>query len=63
MSGTLLGLRHTVINKIDLGLVFIYLVAQTVKKICLQCKTPEFDPWVRKVSQKREQQPTPVFFP
>ena len=38
------------------------LVAQTVK-ICLQCKRPRFDPWIRKLTWRREWQPTPVFLP
>ena len=38
------------------------LVAQTVK-ICLQCKRPRFDPWIRKMPWRREWQPTPVFLP
>jgi len=37
------------------------LVAQMVK-ICLQCRRPRFDPWVRKI-WRREWQPTPVFLP
>ena len=38
------------------------LVAQTVK-ICLQCKRPRCDPWIRKMPWRREWQPTPVFLP
>ena len=30
---------------------------------CLQCRWPEFDPWVRKISCRRKCQPTPVFLP
>ena len=33
------------------------------KRICLQCRRPEFDPWVRKIPWRREWQPTPVFLP
>ena len=33
------------------------------KRICLQCRRPGFDPWVRKISWRREWQPTPVFLP
>ena len=33
------------------------------KEICLQCRRPEFDPWVRKIPWRREWQPTPVFLP
>ena len=32
-------------------------------RICLQCRRPEFDPQVRKIPWRREQQPTPVFLP
>ena len=32
-------------------------------KICLQCRRPEFNPWVRKLPCRREWQPTPVFLP
>ena len=28
-----------------------------------QCQRPGFDPWVRKIPQRREWQPTPVFLP
>ena len=31
--------------------------------ICLQCRRSGFDPWVRKIPWRREQQPTPVFLP
>ena len=29
--------------------------------ICLQCRKPRFDPWVGKISWRREWLPTPVF--
>ena len=32
-------------------------------RICLQCKRPGFDPWVRKIPWRRPWQPTPVFLP
>jgi len=32
-------------------------------RICLQCRRPEFDSWVRKISFRREWQPIPVFLP
>ena len=32
-------------------------------RICLQCRRPEFDPWVGKIPWKRERLPTPVFLP
>ena len=31
--------------------------------ICLQCRRPEFDPWVGKFPWRREWQPTLVFLP
>ena len=39
------------------------LVAQIVKRICLQCGRPRFDPRVRKILWRREWLPTPVFLP
>ena len=33
------------------------------KSICLQCGRPGFNPWVGKISWRREWQPTPVFLP
>ena len=32
-------------------------------RICLQCRTPKFDPWVGKIPWRREWLPTPVFLP
>ena len=32
-------------------------------RICLQCRIPGFDLWVREIPQRREWQPTPVFLP
>ena len=37
------------------------LIAQLIKK-CLQCKKPRFDSWVRKILQRRDRLPTPVFW-
>ena len=37
------------------------LVAQ--QRICLQCRRPGCNPWVGKIPWRREQLPTPVFFP
>ena len=33
------------------------------QRICLQCRTPEFDPWIGKMPWRREWLPTPVFLP
>ena len=33
------------------------------KRICLQCRRPGFNPWVRKIPWRRKWQPTPVFLP
>ena len=30
---------------------------------CLQCKRPEFNPWVRKLPYRRKWLPSPVFLP
>ena len=38
------------------------LVTQMVN-VCLQCRRPRFNPWVRKIPCRREWQPTPVFLP
>ena len=32
-------------------------------RVCLQCRRPRFDPWVRKISWRKEWLPTPVFLP
>ena len=41
---------------------WVSLVAQLVKKkICLQCGRPGFNPWVGKISWRRDRLPTPVF--
>jgi len=32
-------------------------------RISLQCRRPEFNPWVGKISWRREWLPTPVFLP
>ena len=31
------------------------------QRICLQCRSPGFSPWVRKIPWRREWQPTPAF--
>ena len=38
------------------------LVTQMVR-VCLQCRRPEFNPWVRKIPWRRKWQPTLVFLP
>ena len=37
------------------------LIAQWVR-IHLQCRRPQFDPWVRKICWRRDRLPTPVFW-
>jgi hypothetical protein len=32
-------------------------------RICLQCRRPRFDPWIREIPWRMEWQTTPVFFP
>ena len=32
-------------------------------RICLQCRRPQFDSWVKKISWRRDRLPTPVFWP
>ena len=37
---------------------------KTIKKrVCLQCRRPRFNPWVRKIPWRRAWQPTPIFLP
>ena len=31
------------------------------KRICLQCRKPQFNSWVRKIPWRRDKLPTPVF--
>ena len=33
------------------------------KELALRCRRPGFNPWVRKISCRREWQPIPVFLP
>ena len=39
----------------------VSLVAQMVKIICLQCRRPGFNHWVRKIPWRRDRLPTTVF--
>ena len=32
-------------------------------RICLQCRRPEFDPWVGKIPRRRQLEPTLAFLP
>ena len=38
----------------------LFLVAQLVR-ICLECRRPQFDSWVRKIHWRRDRLPAPVF--
>ena len=33
------------------------------ESMCLQCRRPGFDPWVRKIARRKEWQPAPLFLP
>ena len=33
------------------------------ERICMRCRRPGFDPWVRKIAWRRKWQPTPAFLP
>ena len=43
-------------------LIYIHYCGSSLR-ICLQCRRPGFDPWVRKIPWRREWLPTPVFLP
>ena len=43
--------------------LFIFPGGSEVNSVCLQCRKPRFDPWVRKIPWWRKWQPTPVFLP
>ena len=34
-----------------------------IRQICLQCRRPRFNPWVRKIPWRREWLSTPIFLP
>ena len=42
---------------------YIAIIVIIDKKIRLQCRTPGFNPWVGKISWRRERLPIPVFWP
>ena len=42
---------------------WVFLMTQTIKRICLQCRRPGFSLWVGKIPWMRAWQPTPVFLP
>ena len=44
-------------------LIYMYIYTHSSKESACQCRTPEFDPWVGKIPQRRKWQPTPVFLP
>ena len=41
----------------------IELLSTILYGICLQCRRPRFDSWVRKTPWRKQWQPTPVFLP
>ena len=66
LSGKLLlrGLKVCfVLFLIEIELIWVSLVAQTVKKIYLQCTKPRLDPCVGRILWRRKRHPTPVFLP
>ena len=62
--GSILGLGRSTGKGIGYSHQYSWasLVAQLVKNR-LQCRRPEFDPWVVKISWRRERLATPVFWP
>ena len=53
------GWNTLAIKKNDM--IWASLVTQTIKN--LQCRRSRFNPWIGKISWRREWQPTPVFLP
>ena len=58
-TGLLFHLK--VIVKVCLQVSLASQVAQLIKKICLQCRRPQFNSWVGKFPWRRKRLPTPVF--
>ena len=58
-----LSSRHGDNHSGRISSVVTSLMAQTVKKICLQCRRPKVDPWVGKITWRRVWEPTPAFLP
>ena len=60
-GASLLVLRHflSLISRL-LEAICDFLGGSDSKCICLQCRRPEFDPWVRKIPWRRKWKPTPV---
>ena len=42
---------------------FLNIKKKKKKRICLECRRPRFNPWVRKISWRRKWQPAPVLLP
>ena len=40
----------------------LFAIPWTIQCLCLQCRTPGFDPWAGKIPGRRERLPTPVFW-
>ena len=49
--------------EMPVGLVWAFPGGSDGKRMCLQCRRPRLDPWVRKIPWRRKWQPTPVFLP
>ena len=48
---------------ISLYIIWVFPGSSDSKKICMQCRRPGFNPWVRKILWSRKQQPTLVLLP
>ena len=63
---SIIGYHYRLLQDIEFALIchrlaWTSLVAKIVKRICLQCRRPGFDPWVGQISRRREWLRTPVF--